>query len=206
MKVSDIARERGIEEILHYTSDRGVRGTMIKEALLSRERLEADREVEYVFRGIWDIKEPDWADYISLSLSEVNVDLFARARANHPDRWWAVLSFDIGILDHPGVYFATTNNSYRVCRRGQGVDGFEALFGPMIPWGRHGSVARRQSDCDPALPTHNAAEVLYPGEIPVHRLQAVYVEAPQQSHMIKAWCDAYGKPHLPAEVDVEHLA
>lgn len=206
MKVSDIARERGIEEILHYTSDKGVLGTVIKDALLSRERVESDPDIAYIFRGVWEVKEPDWADYISLSLSQVNIDLFKRARAKHPDRWWAVMSFDVNLLDQVGVHFATTNNSYPVCRRNPGVDGFEALFGPRIPWGRHGSVARRPSDCDPALPTHNAAEVLYPSEIPVHHLRTVYVESPQQSHMIKAWCDAYGKPHLPVEVDIKHLA
>lgn len=201
-----MARERGIEEVLHYTSDRGVHGTVIKGALLSRERVEADREVAYVFRGIWDVKEPDWADHISLSLSRVNLDLFTRARKNHPDRWWAVMSFDVAILDHPGVYFATTNNSYPVCLRGEGIDGFEALFGEAVPWGRLGSVEYRRDHHDPAWPTHRAAEVLYPGEIPVEYLRAVYVESSQQSHMINAWCDAYGKPHLPVEVNVEHLA
>jgi hypothetical protein len=206
MSVSDVARKRGIVEILHYTSDKGVLGTVVKDALLSRERVESDPEIAYIFRGIWDIKEPDWADHISLSLSQVNIDLFKRARTKHPDRWWAVMSFDIELLDHPGVHFATTNNSYPVCQRGEGVDGFEALFGRSIAWGRHGSVTHRRTDCDHALPTHYAAEVLYPGEIPIEHLRAVYVESPQQQHMIKAWCDAYGKPHLPVEINIEHLA
>jgi hypothetical protein len=197
------ARERGVTEILHYTSERGVMGSVMKGALLSREQVENDPDVAFVFEGIWGRKDHEWLDHISLSISRVNLDLFERSRRHFPDYWWAIMSFGVEILDHDGVWFTTTNNVYPCCKRGQGADGFEALFGPSIEWGRYGSRRMRSATCPDAWPTDRAAEVLYPTRIPLELLQRVYVPGKQHRRLVNAWCEAFDKPELPLEVDLE---
>ena len=202
MTVSELARDRGVTEILHYTSDRGVMGSVMKGALLSRERVEADPDVPFIFEGVWERKDPEWLDHISLSVSRINLDLFRRSRKRLPDRWWAIMSFSPDILDHDGVCFTTTNNVYNeCCERGEGPEGFEAMYATQIEWGYYGSRKHRTSHHDDAWPTDRAAEVLYPGEIPLEYLQTVYVEGRQARRMVNAWTEAFGKPELSVTVD-----
>ncbi|HEU0127959.1 MAG TPA: hypothetical protein VFQ48_05060 [Pseudonocardiaceae bacterium] len=40
---------RGITEVLHFTTHRGLLGIFAKEAVLSRERLEADKYIEHIY-------------------------------------------------------------------------------------------------------------------------------------------------------------
>ena len=206
MKVSERARERGIQEIVHYTSEKGVMGTINKKALLSRKRVEEDEEVDYIFEGIWERKDPEWVDYISLSISRVNLDLFKRSRKNFPDFWWAILSFAPEILDHDGVWFTTTNNIYPPCRRGTSIDGFEDMFSEPIPWGYYGYEKRRVLGTDDAWPTDRAAEVLYPGSIPLEHLQRIYVPGKQHRRLVKAWMEIYGIEDLPIEVGLDPVS
>lgn len=135
MTPADRARERGITEILHYTSQRGVMGAVRKGAVLSREQVENDEDLAFIYEGIWPRKDPEWVDHISLSVSRINLDLFDRSRKRFPDYWWAIMSFGVEILDHDGVVFTTTNNIYPPCERGEDLEGFEAMFGSPIEWG-----------------------------------------------------------------------
>ena len=66
-------------------------GSVMKQALLSREQVENDDEVAFIFEGIWERKDPEWVDHISLSISRINLDLFNRSRTNFPDFWALVL-------------------------------------------------------------------------------------------------------------------
>jgi len=59
-------------------------GSVMKQALLSREQVENDDEVAFIFEGIWERKDPEWVDHISLSISRINLDLFNRSRTNSP--------------------------------------------------------------------------------------------------------------------------
>jgi hypothetical protein len=205
--VSERARERGVTEILHYTSDRGVMGSIMKQALLSREQVEIDPDVAFIFEGIWARKDHDWIDYISLSVSRINLDLFTRSRKHFPDRWWAVMSFDVAILDHEGVWFTTTNNIYEdCCERGQGLEGFEAMFGSPVEWGYRGSKKVRSATYDCAWPTDRAAEVLYPTRIPLEFLKTLYVPGQQHRRLVNAWCEAFDHPQLPLEIDMTPFA
>jgi len=197
---AEFARTRGVTEILHYTSERGAMGTLMKKELLSRERVESDPDIAFIFEGVWERKDPDWIDYISLSLSRVNLDLFRRSRQHFPDYWWAILSFDVEILDHDGVWFTTTNNVYPVCERGQGEAGLEAMFAPKIPWGWQGSVKTRDPDMREAWTTCDRAEVLYPARIPLEHLQRIYVPGAQHRRLVKAWADVYDVDRISVEV------
>lgn len=202
MTVSARALERGATEILHYTSEKGVMGSVMKWKVLSRERVEGDEELAFTYEGIWPRRDPDWIDYISLSVSRINLDLYNRSRAHYPDFWWAVMSFDPEILNHDGVWFTTTNNVYDdVCRRGEGVDGFEDMFSDEVLWGYYGSVFRRGEGTPDHWTTDRAAEVLYPAELSLDHLCRLSVPGLQHRRLVNAWCEAYGRAELPIEVD-----
>ncbi|MEJ7792028.1 MAG: DarT ssDNA thymidine ADP-ribosyltransferase family protein [Gaiellaceae bacterium] len=197
------AQGRGVAEIVHYTSERGVMGTVMKGMLLSRQRVQADPDLEFIFEGVWERRDPEWLDHISLSVSRINLDLFERSRTNHPQYWWAVMGFDPAILENEDdVWFTTTNNVYEdVCQRGQGEPGFEAMFGQEIPWGYYGSVHRRAAGYPDAWPTDRAAELLYPGEISLEFLLHLYVPGRQHRRLVDAWCEIYGRDPLPIVID-----
>jgi hypothetical protein len=178
-------------------------GSVMKWALLSRERVEDDPEIAFIFEGIWERKDHDWADYISLSISRINLDLFQRSRRHFPDYWWAVMSFDASILDHEGVYFTTTNNSYPCCKREPGVEGFNSMFKSPVEWGWYGSRIVRPQNHPDGWPTDRAAEVLYPRCIPLDFLERIYVPGQQHRRLVNAWCESFGRPGLPVDVDLE---
>ena len=198
MTPSEAAAARGIEEILHYTTQRGIYGAVVKDAVLSRRQLELDDELEFIFQAVWPVKAPQWADHISLSISRINLDLFERSKRHYPEVWWGVLSFATEILDHDNVFFTTTNNIYPACSRGIGRDGFEAMFAPRV-LGRYNAEHTREG-LTPSQPTDRAAEVLYPTRLSLQYLRRIYVRDAEHRRLVHAWCDALGKSELPADV------
>lgn len=206
MTPADRARERGITEILHYSSQRGVMGAVMKGAVLSREQVENDEDLAFIYEGIWPVKDPEWVDHISLSVSRINLDLFDRSRKRFPDYWWAIMSFGVEILDHDGVVFTTTNNIYPPCERGEGLEGFEAMFGSPIEWGYYGYKCVRRPEHPEEWPTDRAAEVLYPTRLEFAFLQKLYVPGAQHRRLVDAWTEAFGKPVLPVEVNLDPFA
>lgn len=202
MSVSERARERGVTEVLHYTSYKGVQGSIMKAAILSRLQIENDEDVAYIFSGVWPVRAPAWVDYISLSISRINADLYDKSRARYPDWWWGVMSFSPEILDHEGVWFATTNNVYEAAlERGQGVDGFEALFQERVPWGYYGAVSTRRGGHPDHWPTNRQAEVLYPTKLALDHLQCIYVPGADHRALVHAWCEAFAQPEYDVVVD-----
>lgn len=204
MSASEAAGRRGIDEVLHYTSERGAYGAIIKGAVLSRKRLEEDPEVEFIFHPVWPVKAPQWVDHVSLSLSRINAVLFEQSRSHYRELWWGVLSFETSILDHEDVWFTTTNNIYPAVRRAQGADGLEAMFAAEVR-GRYDARHTRDG-LEVHQPTDRAAEVLYPGVLSLDHLACVYVPGAEQRRIVRAWCDALGKPYPSIEVRVEVFA
>lgn len=163
-------------------------GSLFARRLLSRSRVEDDPDLAFISLPVWPVKASAWVDYVSLSIHSINLDLWERAVNNLPERWWAILAFDPEILDHDGVWFATTNNIYPACRRAQGVDGFAALYADPVV-GRYGIPCRRTGLPD-SQPTDRAAEALYPESVDMNHLLHIYVRAPDDRRTIRAWCTA----------------
>ena len=207
MSVAQAARDRGVTRILHYTHQSGVMGAIMKRAVLSRQRVECDPDVAFVYEGVWARIDPDWVDTISMSVERINADLLRRSREHFPEEtWWGVLAFSPDILDHPGVVFTDQNNAYEEhCARGEGVEGFEAMFADRVTWGHYDTVARRNNKPD-CWPTHRSAEVLYPGELSLEHLIAVHVPGKQHRFLVNSWTDTYGLPDLPVVVGEEIYA
>lgn len=201
MTAYERAIARGVTDVVHYTSEKGVMGAVMKGALLSRARVETDPDLEFVYEGVWERKDPEWIDHISLSVSRTNLDLFRRSRNNHPNLWWAVMSFDPVIVGHDGVVFTTTNNIYDVCERGEGEAGFEEMFKRRVPWGHYGSVQVRPSGHPENWTTHGAAEALYPAELSLEYLQHIAVPGEPHRRLVRAWCEIYNRAIPPVVVD-----
>jgi hypothetical protein len=181
LEVSSLIAQRGITDVLHFTTNHGLVGAGYSNAVVSRDHLDQSKHLEYIaLPNCTDrLKDAAWTDYISLSITVVNNYMLGRSKPWHEHRedfWWAVLRFDASILSHPGVQFVTTNNTYGdVLRRAPGAAGLDALFGPRIPWGYYGSVRTRRANHPDNLPTDLQAEVLYPGELSLEFLTGIYV-------------------------------
>jgi hypothetical protein len=188
----------GVTELVHYTTQKGVHGTIASKAILSRARLDKDEYLEHIREPVWPRKDPTWVDHISLSVTSIDDDLFFRSRRHYPHLWWAVMSVSPTILDDDGVVFTTTNNIYPAVRRGQGIRGFRATFADQVV-GRYGRIHTR-AGLSASQPTDRAAEVLYPARIPTEHLQAVYVTEPDHKYTVLAWCEALDHPDIPVEI------
>ncbi len=146
-------------------------------------------------------KDPAWLDYVNLSVSRINDWMFDTSV-----RWyvtdknsWVVFAFSVEVLGQPGVVFATTNNIYPACLRGEGVDGFNRLFTQQVE-GRYGNVHRRNGK-QSNWPTDRQAEVLYPGEVPCKFLQRIDV---QEEETIDTIAGALAALQLEQEMPVRH--
>jgi hypothetical protein len=187
-----------VQQLLHYTTQKGIHGTIASKALLSRAQLDQEEYLALIREPVWPRRDAPWIDHISLSVSTINDDLFWRSRSHFPHLWWAVIAVSPAVLDDAGVVFTTTNNIYPSVRRGEGADGFEAMFADEVV-GRYGVVHTRAGLPD-AQPTDRAAEVLYPQRIETDHIQAIYVMEAGHKHMILGWCAALDHQDIPVEV------
>ena len=173
----EAAEQRGITQIVHFTTLKGAIGVLFKRAVLSRKRLPQEEHLEYVYQPNAQLrKDISWLDYVNLSVERINDWMFTTSVRWHAaeDNPWVVLSFDPLILTHPGVVFTTTNNIYPTCRRAEGLAGFSAMFSDLVlGWysNQHDRVGKLAS-----WPTDRQAEVLYPGELSCKFLQRIDVQ------------------------------
>lgn len=189
--IGEIVERRGIEEVLHFTTNRGLTGSLAEGAVLSRQRLPESKYLEHVYRPNASVrKDQAWLDYVNLSISRINTDFFEQSSRWHADRdvWWCAFSFDPVILSHEGVYFASTNNIYTSCQRAPGPDGLEALFAERVErW--HGNVVEREDGMPGNWTTCLQAEVLYPGALSTDHLLRVYVATGPHADIVSSTCD-----------------
>lgn len=203
MTILDLAHERGVREIVHFTTNKGLLGVLYTKTLRSRARLADDQRLEHILKlNSATRKDTDWLDYVNLSVSQINAWFFSCSGRWHAydDIWWAVLAFSPEILNHEGVVFASTNNIYTNVRRQEGEDGFQALFAPTITrW--VGNVVDRHVSRPSYLTTCEQAEVLYPAEVSTEWLRRIYVRSEDHVDEVHAQIGAVG--HRAVEVVVD---
>lgn len=200
---SRAAAHRGITEIVHYTTQRGIFGAIAKGAVLSRARLDEDDWLAHIFSGIWDNNAAAQLDNVHLSVGDINAYLLGRSRVQQPELWWCVLSFPVAVLDDPGVQFTTVNNIWPRRKIGGGVAAFEAMFAPEV-LGRYNDVHERGHQTS-AQPTHFSAEVLYPAQLTLDRIQRVYVSKQDHAWSIRSHCETFDRPLLDVVVQPSRL-
>jgi hypothetical protein len=194
---------RGIEEVLHFTTNLGLLGVLGSGLVMSRARLPEDRYLEHVYKPNSTRKDLAWLDFVNLSITDINEWMFDRSQSWHAseDLWWACLSFNPTILAERGVVFTTTNNIYPSVRRSYGEAGLEALFAARVI-GRYQTVHERESKTD-AQPTDRQAEVLFPRQIAAGSLQAVYVREPEHLDDIEGIFACFPTAEVPVFVRPE---
>jgi len=196
MNLNKLIEAKKIKEVLHFTTNNGIVGILATGFLRSRFKLAEDQYLEHIlfpnaaFRPEESIsfdKKENWIDYVNLSISEINSRYFQVSGKWHNTKniWWVILAFDSVIMEHDGVYFATTNNSYDCCKRGSGVSGFNALFSPLVQRKTTWNVQRgNRSD---QLPTCEQAEILYPQKVSTQFLRTVYVTDESHCYAVLGW-------------------
>jgi hypothetical protein len=198
MTIEDIIKKRGIEEVLHFTTNNGITGMLDSRVVKSRNRLPKDKRLEYIIKYNCDHRERDaaWHSYINLSITSINMHLFGISAGKwHRGKvgWWCILSFAPEILCHPGVIFVTTNNIYSNAERGVGADGLGKLFAPVITrW--EGEVVKRSKSTPLNQPTCPQAEVLYPNELSLDYLKRIYTKTEDNASQIESMFEVLSKP------------
>ena len=202
--ISALAGARGITEVVHYSTNLGLLGCLQSGFLLPRNRLLLAQQLSYIAtlntpvrheeRSSFD-KSEEWIDYINLSISEINSRLFRfstqKWHLNNEDIFWIILSFDVSVLDDPGVYFASTNNIYDMVTREEGAAGFQALFAPIIRR-KHPTWRAVRGGRENELTTCEQAEVLYPAGLDIANLRRVYVRTGEHADTVHAIRAGYG--------------
>lgn len=193
----------GIRRVRHFTTNRGLLGTLSLRKLLSRKDLAEDVIVDLIALNNcferWDTKH---FGYVNLSLQQINGRLYNISSGkwhNGTDLWWAVLDFDPVILGHPGVKFVTTNNGYAAAKRAEGADGLRALWAPRVQGYRWTELDRSRRRDD--QPTDPQAEVLYPGAVSTEWLQRINVSTPDAADSVVGYLIATGHPDVEVVVD-----
>jgi hypothetical protein len=195
MTVEEVLTRRGVDELLHFTTNVGATGILGDGEVLPRSRLPNEKHLANVYppnsRIRYDVAH---LDYVNLSITRINQRFFASSTNWHRDEdvWWCVLSFDPVIAAHEGVQFSSTNNRYTGCRHFTGGDGLEALFGPRIH--QYASKwATRAAGIPANWPTDRQAEVLYPGALSTDFLRRIYVASNAHHDVIATNADIYGR-------------
>jgi ssDNA thymidine ADP-ribosyltransferase, DarT len=111
------------------------------------------------------------------------------------------MAFDVDILDHPGVYFTTTNNIYSHVRRSAGLVGFEAMFAPVVARRANWQALRGKRAAH--LTTCEQAEVLYPDGLAMSYLRRIYVRTGEDADRVYAVLAQFGREDVEVKVDAE---
>lgn len=185
-----IIAERGICEILHFTTENGALGFLATRALLPRAELATEKQLEHIMRNNCTVrKDPAWAGHNSMSVTRINSKFFAYSSRTHgTDLWWCILAFSPEILTHPRVVFSTGNNTWPRARKNEGADGLRNMFAERVP-GTYDSTIHRRSDTPLNEPTTEEAEVLYPGRIALDHLLFAYFRDQEHADIFAAQAD-----------------
>lgn len=205
--------DRGITEVRHFTTNRGLLGTLSAGELVSRRRLGQQELTELIAMNNcqrrWDT---EWFDHVSLSLQRINGYLYGISSnkwwAGREDLWWCVLGFDTSILSHPDVVFCTTNNGhYSAVKRGYGVEGLRALFAPEVTVVKNRRAIPLERKAQPDnMTTSPEAEVLYPGAVSTQYLRVIYVPQPHLADSVHGWFTSTLHPEVAVVYDPEVFA
>lgn len=135
--VTDVLGVRGVTELLHFSTNKGLCGVLATRACKSRPLLTDSEYLEYLYTPNCRQRHEtaEWLPFVNLSIENINASFFDISSGTWhagEDLWWCVLAFDPIVAAHDGVYFATTNNRYTGVHRAPGAAGLEALFAEQV--------------------------------------------------------------------------
>ena len=74
------AEKKGINEVLHFTTNYGLLGMLAKNALLPNSELKEENTLAFIFKQNSEQrkeKNRDWLNYCNLSISKINKEFFS---------------------------------------------------------------------------------------------------------------------------------
>ena len=195
-KIVTAAKRRGITSVVHFTRIGGLVGILASSAVIGRSDLGTNDRVRFVYEPNVEDRRLDeaWTDYVNLSVTAINPNLFTPSAHRHSKDEWVILEFGPEILGDPGVVCCTTNNIYPAAHRCRGLKGFEQMFAPIVP-GRYEKPIRRD-DRRPNQTTDPQAEVLYPFELPLDHLHTITVRDGDTEDTVAGILSPF--PHRPS--------
>lgn len=204
MSIQEIISKRAIEEVLHFTTHRGLTGVLHQKAVAARAFLKENQTLEFILKlNTEKIFDAAWKKYVNLSISRINKRLFGYSENWHPNEDWRILAFDPVILCENGVQFVTTNNAYwQHLKRGTDPESFEALFAQEV-LGIYGRPIQRIKGMPDSWTTDVQAEVLYPNSVPTKFLKSVYVRTQQEAEEVAGLFAALQHPEVPIKLAPE---
>lgn len=202
MSIQDVINNRGIEEVVHFTTHHGLIGILDSKYLKARDHLHEDQRLEFILKPNSKFRsDPAWTKYVNLSISRINKSFFNYCSRWHNDIHWCALSFSPSILQDDGVVFTTTNNIYRTSViRASGEAGLEGMFAPSI-LGKNGALVTRSHNPCPSFTTDIEAEVLYPQQVSIDHLQRIIVPSEDALDEICGVTHALNCDHLRVDLD-----
>jgi len=174
MSIQDIIDDRGIERVVHFTTNKGLIGILDSKLLKPRKSIKGDDRLEFILKHNSIRRDGNWLGYVNLSITDINKEFFDYSSKWHDDIFWCVLYFSPSIMTHEGVYFTTTNNIYPSVKRSVGEEGLEGLFKPIVE-GKYQKQFSRPNNMPLCKPTDMQAEVLYPGSLSIEYLNKIVV-------------------------------
>lgn len=204
MHVDEQILQRGIEEVLHFTTSNGMLGILSTGRLLAHSLLPEEKLLSHILQiNCKDrSRDTEWHSYINLSISRLNGSFFNISQGWHrtEDIYWCVLSFSPNIMEHQGVLFSTSNNAYPKTERAPDGAGLDALFAPSVRQFPTKWVYRNKTlpECHT---TCHQAEVLYPQELSLVHLRKVYVSTVEHQDEVSALI-ALLRPEFQLEIQV----
>lgn len=202
-EILDIIEGRGITGLYHFTTNNGILGVLASQAILSREGLPRESYLEFIVKvnSAQRKDSPRWLRYVNLSISRVNSEFFSQCTWWHNDVWWCVLEICPEIMNHDDVHFSTTNNIYPSAIRGEGGEGLESLFSPLV-YGRYSAEHHREDGMPDNYTTDVQAEVLYPDAVPLKFVKRILVVEEEHQHILMGQQEALDfDPVIPVVVE-----
>lgn len=196
---------RGITEVIHFTTSRGLIGILAQRLLQARSHLSEDKYLEHIYVPNTAIRreDPKYWRYVNMSVSRPNTRLFEYSkgwRKSDPTIHWVILSFVPRIISQPGVLFSTSNMMYDGVEPLEGHRGFQAMFADPSHDG-YGRMRRRAPGTPPQNATNMQAELLYPDRVSTEYLQRIYAANDEDAAHVEGIVGTLDHDDVPVEIN-----
>lgn len=192
---------------MHFTTSDGLTGILHERQIKARAFLKDDETLAFILKlNTQRNYDPEWKEFVNLSISRINHCLFGYSENWHPDAKWRILAFDPVLLTHSGVHFVTTNNAYwQHLNRGTGAPSLARLFDREVK-GIYGTAIQRTDGMPACWTTDVQAEVLYPKAVPTTFLKGIYVRTQAEADSVAGKIAALQHENVPIVVCPERFA
>lgn len=206
MSIDEIITQRGIADVVHFTTHLGLTGILHQRQVKAQQHLRDDETLQFILTiNTQRNMDPAWKSFVNLSITRINVPLFGSSQRWHPAVQWRILVFDPIILTHENVHFVTTNNAYwQHLVRGVGPTSLERLFETTV-LGVYGNPVNRTLEMPDNWTTDEKAEVLYPNALSTDFLRRIIVPNEQEEESVAGQLATFQHPPVQIVINPNHF-